>query len=78
MIMGWTEVAKVTGVGAPERTEISITETSVTSESLGLASNEELLALLDKRRALPDPGIEDADFVDLTPGMDAPDGYRGP
>jgi hypothetical protein len=61
MIAGWAEVAKVTGVGAPERKEVVI-EGSLTEETLGQASDAELLALLEKRRHLP--LLQETEIVD--------------
>lgn len=62
MIAAWSEIAKVTGVGAPERKEVVI-EGHVTQEQLAQASDADLLAMLEKRRQLD--VIDDAEFREL-------------
>lgn len=53
MIAGWSEIAKVAGVAAPERTEIVVNPESLSAEALAQAPTEQLLELLERRRALP-------------------------
>jgi phage terminase small subunit len=63
MINGWKELAKVTGVGAPERKEIVLTQTNPSTEALKQAPDDELLKLLGKERSLALTGpIEDAEY----------------
>ena len=61
MINGWKELAKVTGVGAPERKEIVLSQSNPSTEALKQAPDDELLKLVGKERslALTSP-IEDA------------------
>jgi hypothetical protein len=63
MINGWKELAKVTGVGAPERKEIVLTQNNPSTEALRQAPDEELLKLVGKERSLALTGpIEDAEY----------------
>lgn len=66
MINGWKELARVTGVGAPERKEILLTQSNPSTEALKQAPDDELLKLVGKERnlQLASP-IEDADFYEV-------------
>ncbi len=74
MINGWKELAKVTGVGAPERKEIVLTQNNPSTEALRQAPDDELLKLLGKQRTLgfiePPVTIEDAEYEEIA--ADAP------
>ena len=69
MINGWKELAKVTGVGAPERKEIVLSQTNPSTEALKQAPDDELLKLVGKERSLQlaEP-IEDAEFEEIPRG----------
>ena len=63
MINGWKELSKVTGVGAPERKEIVLSQTNPSTEALKQAPDDELLKLVGKERSLQLTGpIEDAEY----------------
>lgn len=66
MINGWKELSKVTGVGAPERKEIVLSQSNPSSEALKQAPDEELLALVGKARSLQLAApIEDAEYREV-------------
>jgi len=66
MINGWKELAKVTGVGAPERKEIVLSQNNPSTEALRQAPDDELLKLVEKKRSLQLTGpIEDAEYVEV-------------
>jgi len=63
MIAGWAEIAKVSGVGAPEQKELTVRHENPSTMQLRNASDAELLAILGKERQLPiGETIEDAEF----------------
>lgn len=55
MIKGWTEIARITGVEAPERKQVDVNVSGkVEHHQLSQASDKQLLELLGKNRAMPE------------------------
>lgn len=64
MISGWKELAKITGVGAPERKEIVLSQGNLSNDQLRQVSDEDLLRLVGKERTLALPStIEDVEYT---------------
>lgn len=62
MISGWVEIARITGVQAPE-VKVMKVEGEITQTHISQAPDAELLKILGKERTLP---IIDAEFEDIT------------
>lgn len=66
MIKGWTELARITGVEAPERKTLEVVDKSATAKELQKLGDRALLKALGKRRLLPDlQDIEEAEFEEI-------------
>lgn len=73
MILAWTELARITGVQAPEVKKLEISG-EVTAHHLAQVSDKQLLTLLGKERTLELPPLE-GEYDEILPsdGRNAPE-----
>lgn len=63
MVQGWSEMARITGVEAPKKTEVTMTGEITHNTALNTVSDRELLKLVDKKREIGE--FIDAEFTQV-------------